>query len=318
MWTIYIVNVSKPKGERNATMTLKMTPTPRFMANDSGYRVDMFYFEQQFDQDEFLPWMIRKWTISCWCAAAYVVIIFSLQRYMSNKPRYELRGPLVIWSTTLAIFSIIGAFRTVPEVAYVIRNHGLAYSVCNRSYYYGPTAFWSFAFAISKAYELGDTLFIVLRKQPLIFLHWYHHITVMIYCWYSYVDYTGTGRWFMAMNFVVHAFMYTYYAFRAARIFHIPRFVNISVTCLQIAQMVAGLALVAYAYRIKSSGSSPQDGECQMSYLNMTTCAAMYASYFALFAHYFYVAYVKKCSRKLREASTTNNNYYEANHVKKS
>ena len=65
--------------------------------------------------------------------------------------------------------------------------------------------------------ELGDTIFIVLRKQKLIFLHWYHHITVLIYCWYSFSQYTAPARWFVVMNFIVHSIMYTYYAFRALR-----------------------------------------------------------------------------------------------------
>ena len=65
--------------------------------------------------------------------------------------------------------------------------------------------------------ELVDTVFIVLRKQKLIFLHWYHHITVLIYCWYSFSQYTAPARWFVVMNFVVHSIMYTYYAFRALR-----------------------------------------------------------------------------------------------------
>ena len=45
----------------------------------------------------------------------------------------------------------------------------------------------------SKLPELGDTIFIVLRKQRLIFLHWYHHITVFVYCWYSYGHPVATG-----------------------------------------------------------------------------------------------------------------------------
>jgi hypothetical protein len=34
------------------------------------------------------------------------------------------------------------------------------------------SGFWALMFVLSKVPELGDTIFIVLRKQPLIFLHW--------------------------------------------------------------------------------------------------------------------------------------------------
>ena len=65
--------------------------------------------------------------------------------------------------------------------------------------------------------ELVDTVFIVLRKQKLIFLHWYHHVTVLWFSWYSYVGFTSTCRWFMVMNYCVHSIMYSYYALRAMR-----------------------------------------------------------------------------------------------------
>jgi hypothetical protein len=39
-------------------------------------------------------------------------------------------------------------------------------------------------FIISKVPETIDTLFIVLRRQQLIFLHWFHHASVLIYCFY--------------------------------------------------------------------------------------------------------------------------------------
>ena len=49
----------------------------------------------------------------------------------------------------------------------------------NRAYIYFSfitndrvSSFWASVFVLSKVPELGDTFFILLRKQPLIFLHW--------------------------------------------------------------------------------------------------------------------------------------------------
>jgi len=156
------------------------------------------------------------------------------------------------------------------------------------SYFYGPTKFWAYTFVISKAYELGDTVFIVLRKQPLIFLHWYHHITVMIYVWYSYTDHTGPGRWFCMMNYTVHSFMYSYYTVRAMR-FRTPRWVSIFITSIQIAQMAMGLTVNFVSYYVKTAGGR----YCQQSFENMRYCTAMYLSYFFLFAYFFYTAYIR-------------------------
>mmetsp|Transcript_21759 Transcript_21759/g.39484 ORF Transcript_21759/g.39484 Transcript_21759/m.39484 type:complete len:87 (+) Transcript_21759:710-970(+) len=66
---------------------------------------------------------------------------------------------------------------------------------------------------IQNVSELVDTFFIVIHKKPLIFLHWYHHITVLLYCWHSYVTTSPPGIFFVVMNYSVHATMYGYYFF---------------------------------------------------------------------------------------------------------
>lgn len=53
-------------------------------------------------------------------------------------------------------------------------------------------------------------------------------------------DHTASGRWFIWMNYTVHAFMYTYYALRAMRK-RLPKMAAMMVTILQILQMVGGV-----------------------------------------------------------------------------
>ena len=118
---------------------------------------------------------------------------------MSTRPKMEIRGVLTLWNTTLALFSIMGALRTWPEFLHVLSEHGIYHSLCIPRYTVYNTkqgdqksllkysslislcsfiekdrvaGYWTFMFVMSKVPELGDTIFIVLRKQPLIFLHW--------------------------------------------------------------------------------------------------------------------------------------------------
>lgn len=246
----------------------------------------MFPFEKDWNESVFNKYMVERWTDSFVYAAIYVFIVFGGQVYMRTRPRYDLRPALAIWSGVLGIFSIMGTIRTVPELLTAINKYGLQYSVCVPTYFQGVPGFWSFMFTVSKVYELGDTVFIILRKQPLIFLHWYHHVTVLLYVWYSYPDHTAPGRWFMVMNYLVHSIMYSYYALRAMR-FNIPKAVNILVTSLQLTQMIIGVLINIWIYQIKGRGEF-----CQQSYDNLRYSSIMYFSYFILFAHFFYTTYV--------------------------
>ena len=140
---------------------------------------------------------------------------------------------------------------------------------------------------MSKAPELGDTVFIVLRKQRLIFLHWYHHITVLLFTWYSYADEASAGRWYVDMNYVVHAMMYSYYALRAMGV-RVPKQVAMLITTSQIAQMVMGTVVTVYALMAKMRGQS-----CAISESTVYAGVLMYFSYFVLFANFFINSYLK-------------------------
>lgn len=256
----------------------------------------VFNFEKEFEHSVIRSWMEENWRSVCgWASGIYLLLIFGGQALMSNRKPFELRGLLTCWNISLAIFSIMGAARTLPEFIHTFSTQGFYHSLCISSFIERDrvSGFWTWMFVMSKVPELGDTVFIVLRKQPLIFLHWYHHVTVLIYCWYSFSEYTAPARWFVVMNFIVHSMMYSYYAFRALR-YRVPRWVAMLITSLQLAQMVVGCYVNYMAYTFKQNGM-----ECGVSDTNLKLSLIMYTSYFVLFARFFYHTYVHKKGKKL-------------------
>jgi len=265
-----------------------------------GYRYSsVFEFEKNFNDVEATHWMKKNWQKSIIYSGIYLIVIFGGQHLMKDRPRLELRPLLTVWNTILAIFSIMGALRSWPEFLYLITTHGFYHTVCISTMYKGVSGFWTYLFVMSKLIELGDTLFIILRKQQLIFLHWYHHITVFIYVWYSYMDHTAPGQWFLVMNYTVHALMYTYYAFRSMK-FKISKWVMMTITTLQLVQMIIGCFIAAYTHI-----QMQNDVFCNQTRENVIFCMMMYFSYFILFAHFFYTTYIANNKKAQNQSSST-------------
>merc|ERR1712129_520765 len=102
----------------------------------------------------------------------------------------------------------------------------------------GSTGLWCAVLVLSKFPELFDTFFIIVNKKQLLFLHWYHHITVLLYSWFSYAGKSPTGGFFTGINFSVHALMYFYYFLMTVKLK--PKwFQSIYVTIAQLIQMFA-------------------------------------------------------------------------------
>nr|UZZ64682.1 fatty acid elongase elovl6 [Platychelipus littoralis] len=249
----------------------------------------VFHFEQEFIHSEIKPLFDTYWRQVCiYSAGLYFLLIIVGQQYMAARPRFEIRNCLTAWNIFLALFSIMGAARTLPEFLHVLKTHGIYHSVCIPSFIESDkvSGFWTLMFVLSKVPELGDTVFIVLRKQPLIFLHWYHHMTVLLYAWYSYSEYTAAARWFIVMNYIVHSVMYSYYAFKALK-FRVPRSISMVITALQLVQMVVGCLVNFWVIQMKQSSL-----ECHVSDQNIKFSLLMYTSYFVLFGRFFYNAYL--------------------------
>ncbi|XP_033646435.1 elongation of very long chain fatty acids protein 6-like [Asterias rubens] len=247
---------------------------------------DRFTFEENFDIDWWLAWttQYKLWSIPI--SALYILLVFSGRRWMENRPAYRLKGLLILWNVLLGGFSIFGAWRTVPVLTKGVMENGWRSSVCNGYYYHKDfVGIWGLLFTLSKVPELGDTFFIVVRKQKLMLLHWYHHATVPLFVFAVYSDRAAPGMWFTAMNYVVHGLMYPYFGLRAAG-FKLPRVAAMSITSLQIVQMIMGTVVVVYAAIMHYVGVP-----CEIDSGVLVLSVSLYFSYLILFAQFFHKAY---------------------------
>ncbi|XP_065205769.1 very long chain fatty acid elongase 6-like [Planococcus citri] len=254
----------------------------------------VYTFESNFSPQNAKQWVQENCSNGFIICGIYLSVIFTLKLYMRNKPRFELRRALTLWNIGLGIFSTLGALRTVPELYHMVSRNSVYHSVCYPTVVepIKATEYWAWVFTLSKFVELGDTIFIVLRKQPLIFLHWYHHVVALLHTWIAYGDNVVSFRWFRSMNYSVHSVMYTYYALRALR-FSIPKLVMMSITFTQIVQMIVGCTITYLGYFYYTN-----DRPCEISNKNIILNAGAYISYLILFSRLFYDSYINSSSKK--------------------
>ena len=231
--------------------------------------------------------MANYWHYSVYISAIYLMVIFGLKNWMTNRKPYGLRKPLAVWSTLLALFSVVGTIRCLPEFIYIITHDGFTASFTQSSYFNDPRLnIWYLIFVLSKAIELGDTIFIILRKQKLHQLHWIHHVLTLCFSWFVFPDVPATARWMVNMNFLIHSFMYCYYALKALR-FQIPKPFAVTITTGQIIQMMFGFWINLYSFKLKITGQP-----CDCSLAVASTGLLLYSLFFILFINFFFKTYI--------------------------
>ena len=152
-------------------------------------------------------------------------------------------------------------------------------------------------------------MFIVLRKKPLIFLHYYHHVAVLVYTIHSGAEHTAPGQAFITMNYLAHSFMYSYYAVTAYK--KLPKWVSMLVTTIQTTQMFLGVAVSCYVYYLKVytdykfvflihmvSYKINNNFRCQQSMANLYLAFTIYITFAVLFVEFFVNTYFKNAKDK--------------------
>ena len=244
--------------------------------------------EQRFDSEKVTRWLQEYWTLTILANAGYLAAVFLGRRWMRDRKPFSLRKSLTLWNTGLAIFSVFTFLRLYPMLQAGVAEGGFSHSVCNRHLLATrPGTLWSVMYVLAKAVEFGDTAFIVLRKTPLNFLHWYHHSTVFVFAAYCLVHSDPTAQWFGTANAFVHSVMYSYYVLKAFGV-RVPRSVAQSITVLQLLQFVVGLAVLVTAYLQKRAGEP-----CQATDEVLWSGFLIYGSYLVLFGNFFYQRYLK-------------------------
>jgi hypothetical protein len=213
---------------------------------------------------------------------------------MKDRKPFKLDSALALWNLFLTIYSVYGMVRMVPHTLWLMSTKTFEETLCDPVHYLyglGAAGLAVQTFCLSKLPELIDTVFIVLRKKPLIFLHWYHHVTVLFFCWDSYVSESSAGHYFASMNLTVHAIMYFYFYMQAIK--SVPKwFPSWIITFVQIAQMVAGTFLVAMGiYYHAYGGAKFAPGQCG-TFSNLAVGGIIYASYLYLFVEFAFKRFI--------------------------
>ena len=252
--------------------------------------------EAKFNSNRASQWLNDNLPVPVVASLTYIIMLYLGMKWMKDREPYKLKTSLLAWNICLAFFSMLGALSLIPNLVHGIYKEGLYYSVCVSDSTVDPRiGLWGFVFVISKLFEFLDTAFLVLRKKPVKFLHWYHHTTVLIYSWYILGTWsTATGLWFSAINYAVHSIMYTYYSLKAASLY-VPSKIALFITVLQLVQMFIGLFVNGYVYY----QSIVLQRECNANQKSIYLGLVVYGSYAVLFMHFFFSRYIWKRSKKL-------------------
>ena len=218
----------------------------------------------------------------------YVLLIFVVIPPIVGGKKRDFKFVTFVWNAFLCLLSVCMFLGSLQHLGAKLLSSGISETICdpNRDMFReGPWIFWGYVFVWSKFIELFDTILMVAKGRKPDFLHWFHHVTVLLFTWYATFWAYSPGWFFLTINSLIHTFMYYYYA--VATLGRRPWWAKI-LTVGQIAQMFIGIAINGYWGYLYSNGGNCS---CVQPYLIMGSAIAMYGVYLFLFLKFFVKKY---------------------------
>ncbi|KAL9552518.1 hypothetical protein MBANPS3_003731 [Mucor bainieri] len=235
---------------------------------------------------------VNEVTMTC---ITYFIVIFGGRYLMTNVAPFKLKAPFMIHNVLLTLVSGILLVLMVEQIFPIFYRHGLMAAICANETWTQPLELLYYLNYLVKYWELIDTIFLVLKKKKLEFLHYYHHSLTMVLCFTQLNGQTSVSWVPITLNLTVHVLMYYYY-FRTAAGAKI--WWKKYLTTLQITQFIIDLVVIyfcTYTYFAYTYWPHlPNMGSCAGTETSALFGCALLSSYLVLFINFYRITYQAK------------------------
>lgn len=233
--------------------------------------------------------------------STYYIVIFGGRFLLRNSEPFKLNVLFRLHNLFLTLGSFSLLMLIVEQLIPIIWRHGLYYAICDIGAWTQPLVTLYYINYIFKFVEFIDTVFLVLKKKKLTFLHTYHHGATALLCYTQLVGTTAISWVPITLNLGVHVLMYFYYLLSACGI---RVWWKEWVTRFQILQFVLDIIFIYFAVYQKVVHlyfpTFPHCGDCVGSTTATFSGCAILSSYLFLFVAFYIEIYKNKGTKKSR------------------
>ncbi|KAJ7500875.1 GNS1/SUR4 family-domain-containing protein [Mycena galericulata] len=208
------------------------------------------------------------WMVLC-VLGSYLTFVSTAQSMMKNRMPFRPRRLMHAYNICLSAVSLILLWFMLEEIISLIRRAGVMGAMCApESYTKKLDLYYRLNYGL-KYVELLDTLFLVLMKKRLRFLHVYHHTSTIFLCYIQLQETTTMAAYLpLMLQWKKH------------------------LTGLQIIQFVVVGPTMVLALAV--AHISPTSEACPVSPVAVLVGTIVLTSHFLLFVEFYFTAYIKR------------------------